>query len=459
MDMEDTHFLYKTFSAASIRKKDLGKLSNWIRQGYCISLVGVSNIGKSLLLKSLLSPQIQKEYHSSTIVHPLIIFVDCHEVVGEPEVFYELVLRSIIDELTDLGCSSSLIDKLDNLHSKVLESRTEVVTRSYFARSINMVIREVKTPLFLILDEFDDAFEKLPAWTMRQLRSLYDTTKDFLFYVTSTSRRLEKIRSDVETYEFRELFHSHMLSLHPLESNDTYVLIDYFTKRYSLEIDSKFYPMIQELSGGHPGLIDKIIKHHKNWDTSHILGTHAVVIDLLTHWPLKKECKRLWMELDDDDREYLKCMVLRGKDVVQQHKFTSIEEKGLVKYRCESGYCIFSPIFERYIQKEIVEHEHNLRQGISLNPETGKIWIDGNLIKKQIGGNQWKLLFYLWQKAGEICDTDEIAEFVWGVEDGVSDDAVQGLITRLRKKIEKDPNNPKFIINIPGRGYRLEEVI
>ena len=39
--------------------------------------------------------------------------------------------------------------------------------------------------------------------------------------------------------------------------------------------------------------------------------------------------------------------------------------------------------------------------------------------------------------------------------EGVTDQALDQLIFRLRKKIEDDPNNPEFIQTIKGRGLKF----
>jgi DNA-binding winged helix-turn-helix (wHTH) protein len=40
-------------------------------------------------------------------------------------------------------------------------------------------------------------------------------------------------------------------------------------------------------------------------------------------------------------------------------------------------------------------------------------------------------------------------------ERGVRDDSLAQLVRRLREKIEPDPSAPRFILTVPGRGYRF----
>jgi hypothetical protein len=52
----------------------------------------------------------------------------------------------------------------------------------------------------------------------------------------------------------------------------------------------------------------------------------------------------------------------------------------------------------------------------------------------------------------------QLARAVWSEDRvysrGVRDDSLAQLVRRLREKIEPDPAHPRFILTVPGRGYR-----
>ena len=62
------------------------------------------------------------------------------------------------------------------------------------------------------------------------------------------------------------------------------------------------------------------------------------------------------------------------------------------------------------------------------------------------------LLNFLGKKTGEVYTRDELAEML-GVTENLRTVDVQ--ITRLRKKIEKDTKNPRYLQTIRGKGYML----
>ena len=59
-------------------------------------------------------------------------------------------------------------------------------------------------------------------------------------------------------------------------------------------------------------------------------------------------------------------------------------------------------------------------------------------------------------KLGEVVSKDELINAGWPLaQGGVSDEALLVAISRLRKKIEPDVENPRFIENIREHGYKL----
>ena len=65
------------------------------------------------------------------------------------------------------------------------------------------------------------------------------------------------------------------------------------------------------------------------------------------------------------------------------------------------------------------------------------------------------LLGVLGQKSGQIFTREKLAELLGA---GQSPRSIDVQITRLRKKIEKDSKNPRYLQTVRGVGYRLEDV-
>jgi DNA-binding response OmpR family regulator len=74
---------------------------------------------------------------------------------------------------------------------------------------------------------------------------------------------------------------------------------------------------------------------------------------------------------------------------------------------------------------------------------------------QQLTQLEFRLLYVLMTNRGQVIPFETIVERVWGYTGEGNRELVRGLIRRLRRKIEPDPEKPQFIQNVPGVGYRF----
>ena len=72
---------------------------------------------------------------------------------------------------------------------------------------------------------------------------------------------------------------------------------------------------------------------------------------------------------------------------------------------------------------------------------------------EKLGLRQAKLLHLLMQNAGKPIAIETIAKTLFGSTDAAAIAAVRVHVHNIRKKIEEDPVEPKFILTVPNRGY------
>ncbi|WP_251868086.1 response regulator transcription factor [Enterococcus malodoratus] len=68
---------------------------------------------------------------------------------------------------------------------------------------------------------------------------------------------------------------------------------------------------------------------------------------------------------------------------------------------------------------------------------------------------EFELLVFFAEHPNQIFTITQLYEKVWGMNSLGDDQTVKVHIMRLRKKLESDSKNPKFIQNIRGLGYKL----
>ena len=65
------------------------------------------------------------------------------------------------------------------------------------------------------------------------------------------------------------------------------------------------------------------------------------------------------------------------------------------------------------------------------------------------------LLEYLMTHPDELVSRERLLDVVWGWEYPVGSRAVDTRVAELRRALDDDAANPKFIETIPGQGYRF----
>jgi two-component system response regulator MtrA len=69
---------------------------------------------------------------------------------------------------------------------------------------------------------------------------------------------------------------------------------------------------------------------------------------------------------------------------------------------------------------------------------------------------EFQLLKYLMQNPGTVFSKEDLLRNVWGyVSTGSDMNMIEATVRRLRKKVESDPSQPKYIKTVWGTGYRL----
>ncbi len=98
------------------------------------------------------------------------------------------------------------------------------------------------------------------------------------------------------------------------------------------------------------------------------------------------------------------------------------------------------------------------RRGLRLDKETRQVWVNGMLIDPPLSLHQYRLLEALWDCGGSVVTREQIIEAVWpeASSEGVSEQAIDALVRRLRERIEECDAEFRYVITVRGHGFRLE---
>ncbi len=92
---------------------------------------------------------------------------------------------------------------------------------------------------------------------------------------------------------------------------------------------------------------------------------------------------------------------------------------------------------------------------LSIDIERHEVLIHGKRIK--LTPIEFRLLVYLSRNGGKLLTFEKILSNVWGNEYQGSMEHVHVYISHLRRKIEEDTKNPRYIMTVHGIGYIFEK--
>jgi hypothetical protein len=97
-------------------------------------------------------------------------------------------------------------------------------------------------------------------------------------------------------------------------------------------------------------------------------------------------------------------------------------------------------------------------QGLRLDKETRQVWVNSHQVDPPLSLHQFRLLESLWDAGGSVISRDRVINAVWpeAISEGVSEQAIDALVRRLRERLAETDEEFRYIVTVRGHGFRLE---
>ncbi len=436
----------------------LGYLYERASKARCVSLVGVNNVGKSWLLRDFRRPEVRAQIRPDLAAHIHIFYIDCNRMLEVSEqAFYELILRVLMQHLDDDGTLRSHIAKA---YSQLISPPSKLHIPLSFNQAITALVESRSSQAVFVFDEFDSAFRALDGRAFLNLRALKDRYGDALSYVTATHRRLIHLRMGEDVDDFIELFGADVRYVPPMGEADARELIAACGQEMGARFDKADIAFLLSQSGGHPVLLELAcrklaqITGLRQRTASGDQLIHREVRDLLRRDPgVIAECQKIWRDLTDQEQTALESLFSADPQAAPE-AIDELRRKGILVADGDAPQ-VFAALFADFLMRRMAGRREP-RKGVRVDVESGVVTVDGQPVEN-LTRLEFRLLLLLYGRMNKICDKYSIVESVWGEEyvDEVYDSAIEKLVSRLRKKIEPDPSNPRYIVTVRGRGYKL----
>jgi DNA-binding response OmpR family regulator len=95
--------------------------------------------------------------------------------------------------------------------------------------------------------------------------------------------------------------------------------------------------------------------------------------------------------------------------------------------------------------------------GLQLDKAQRRVWIGDHELEPPLSLAQYRLLELLCDAGGRVVSREEVVAAVWpeAVEEGVSEQAIDALVRRLRDRLAELGKDHEYIVTVRGHGFRL----
>jgi DNA-binding winged helix-turn-helix (wHTH) protein len=450
------------------RRADLTALFEAVRDMHCVSVVGVSNLGKSALLRAMTNPIVQAQYLGEQAADYLFIYIDFNQMLEMSEqAFYELVLRCALDALRRCQADGEATRRVEAAYTGLVAPASAFEIPLRFSQGMAAIGDLLPPQVVLLFDEIDEPLQNIDGRVFLNLRALKDGHWQGLSYITATNRRLGQVcqagvrPDDHDVAEFAELFahHTHYMSL--LTDDESAGYAAQFATEEGITFSEENLAFIRQWAGGHPGLLEGtcrvlgILTGRPMRDPSQDWIIQRRAAEILAHdINIEAECRKLWNDLCTGEQEALMSLFQSTGEDRQPAEMEAVLAKHLV-IGSGAERRVFARAFADFVQRQHIAHGIT-RSGIQVDPESGEVWVEGARVP-ELTNLEYRLLLLLYGRLGKICTKYEVVAAVWGEEyiDAVDDARIEKLISRLRQRIEPDAANPRYLVTVRGRGYKL----
>jgi DNA-binding winged helix-turn-helix (wHTH) protein len=436
------------------RASEAHQVVDWIKAGQSGCLIGLRGAGKSNFMRFLLRQDVRRHYLGRNDADFVLVLIDLLALVERSDgAVYIKILDRLLDELDSLDVEEESIEDLVSLHREVTHSRDPFSAQRAVERLVDVFCRRLARRLVLFFDEFDAVFQTLHPSLFRCLRAMRDAHKGQVCYVVAVTDELAHLRDDLTQVEhFYRLVSRNVCGLGPYNEADARQMIRHLASRRTVELNAGDTARLVELSGGHAGLIKATLS--LLWDAQQE-GSLVDLAPVLKDEPaVQAECRKVWESLPGDEQDAL-CALARGAQAAPQ-ALHRLRRKGLVR-EAQSEIRLFSPLFADFALRQAPPSSRDVL--VSRSPRVVQI---GGQRVETLTELEFEMLCYLYEHRGRVCTKDELVANVYRqqydrMRGGVSDEALQALISRLRSKIEPERERPRYVVTVRGEGYKFVE--
>ena len=358
-----------------------------------------------------------------------------HRLTKQKNIVPILVDLNSIREVTTESVYQCMLDGVNETFSNIAYTNFEEFSKAS---------KNKRKQYVFLIDRFEKAVTTLPATFFDSLRAFIVDSDRHITFITSLSQELPVLRHHHDIDQFYTMVSPFTEYLRPFTSEESSYYITQKTEERNMRLTPDQITTLYKITGGHNRLIDAYIYYLTSVESK----TFEKSLENAAHnESVLFQCQRILNILTDHQRQALSRLVVKLKLSERDNVYLEqLKRFGVLNDHNE--------VFSLRLRDYILEQHADL----FLDEVTGEVYKKGQRIDDYFTPNEYKFFRHMYEHQGRVIEREEIAEAVWGVKQkqGVSDEAIDQLVSRLREKIELDKNNPKHLNTIRGRGFQLK---
>jgi len=439
-DMFEDHFLAQFPQDA--RKEEITAIISAIHNGNSCQLMGLPGGNRSTVLGLLVyNKKIRQKYLGAQQDNSHFVLVDFSEIRKRPllDVMKYLFLN-LTESLRERGMKEEN-KAVGDIFREHLKFHDEFLLFQGFNEAVDYLALEKKISIVFLFDRFEEYVPTVTAEFFTNLRTLRNRGKYRFSVVLSTNRPLEELLDPEVLADYFEYIVQRIVVMHLYDKPSSDFWIAHTEKLTNKKIDDGTVKKILTLTGGH-GNLTKLAVESVFVAQEEIKEMQQFLLEQKT---IQRALIDIWQSFSPAEQAGLLEEKFEDSTVTAY-----LEQVGLVK-----DATIQIPLFAAFIVSEYRDVASRL-QKITYDDQTGSIRKGTTILSDQLTSSEFRLLKYLLLNADRVVDREELIIVVWGDNKstaGITDQAVDQLIFRLRRKIEEDANHPVHLQTVKGRGF------
>jgi len=439
---------FESSYADTVQEQSLGAIAAFLKDGTSCQVLGLPGVGRSTLLSILAhNTSIRKKYFGERADAMHFVLVNFSEVRNRP--LFD-VMKFLFLNLTESLRERKMTEEhkvVGDIFREHLQFQDELILFQGFKEAIAYLAAQKDIRTVLLFDRFEEYVPVVTSEFFANLRALRGRGKHLFAIVSSTYSPLETQLEPSLLADFYEFVAGHLVYLPLFDEPTTAHRIATLEKITRKKVPRDILEEIIRLTGG----VGRVVK----------LGVEAYLAEekkpgdletfLLSQKTVQAALREIWFSFSPSEQAALLHLV-EGKECFDHDVLRHLTLMGIIIKNV-----VQIPLFVRLLQDEFVSAQKQ-NQAIVYDIHTNTIKKGEDILSDQLTASEFRLLAFLLQNQDKIIERDELISVVWqGMKStaGITDQAVDQLIFRLRRKIETNANSPQHLLTVKGRGFRL----